>query len=601
MKSSSTRALEKQDLPHSELAEQLIIADILINQSHSEVIFTRLTPEVFYTSSYKTIYTAALSLYSQEHQIDITTVSDRLIQMNLLESIGGNEGLIAIANQLLPSGDIEQYIVILIDKYLRRSLVEVAYRISNLGYNTFNSVESLFESAEQILFSLTQIKPKLGLISFSEVLLETFLDLEKKVQFGLSSGASTGFFDLDLLTQGFQKSDLIIIAGRPSMGKTAFALNLARNISELQSFPVAIFSLEMSRQQIIYRFLSTESQISNSRLRSGNITSSEWGLVSKAIEYLLTLRIYLDDTPNNSLADMKTKLVRLKATYGDLGLVIIDYLQLISANSNKSNRVQELSLLTRNLKILARELNIPIIVLSQLSRNVESRYNKRPLLSDLRESGCLASSNEIYLPQIDRFVTIGNLLKFTHFLVISKVDRGLQLAFNRVSRIFSTGYKLVYNCSLLGGYSIQLTANHKLLTTMGWASLSKIMSGTLIATTDKYNLPKTLCKCFNLQISRNLHFSSIIEINCVKHLWVYDVWVPNLGNFISNEILVHNSIEQDADVVLMLYRDDYYTPSRSNTNVTEVIIAKQRNGPTGVINLIFDPKIASFTNFILSD
>ena len=195
-------------------------------------------------------------------------------------------------------------------------------------------------------------------------------------------GVPTGLKDIDDRLGGLHKSDLVIIAGRPSMGKTAFALNIARNVADLQSFPVVIFSLEMSRNQIIYRFLSNESGVNNSKLRSGAINANEWRLVSKAINSLSDLSIYLDDKSDITISDIRTKLANLKSRFSNLGLIIIDYLQLISDTKAKDSRVQELSRITRNLKLLAKEFNVPIIVLSQLSRNVESRTNKRPLLSD---------------------------------------------------------------------------------------------------------------------------------------------------------------------------------------------------------------------------
>lgn len=200
--------------------------------------------------------------------------------------------------------------------------------------------------------------------------------MERRSEEGQLAGIPSGFFDLDLLTQGFQKSDLIIIAGRPSMGKTAFALNMARNVADSQDYPVVVFSLEMSRSQIIYRFLSTESGISNSKLRSGSINPNEWKSVSKAIASLSDLNIYLDDKSDITISDIRIKLSGLRSRFGHIGLVIIDYLQLISDLQSKDSRVQELSRITRNLKLLAKEFNVPMIVLSQLSRSVEARTNK---------------------------------------------------------------------------------------------------------------------------------------------------------------------------------------------------------------------------------
>nr|BDA98927.1 DNA replication helicase [Chroomonas debatzensis] len=596
-----TAPIETQKVPHNYFAEQIILAHILLNSTNLTLIFNRLNPEVFYIYSHKCIYTAAFNLYTQGQVVNITSVSDKLEEIGVLETIGGSRVLLELVNIVVPSCDLDQYIVILTDKYLRRALIAIAHKISKLGYNTFYSVESLFETAEQMLFSLTQIKPKFGLLPASEVLLETFLEMEKKSNHGVLAGLSTGFFDLDLLTQGFQKSDLIILAGRPSMGKTAFALNLGRNIAELQPFPVAIFSLEMSRQQIIYRFLSTESQIINSRLRSGRITRTEWGLVSKAIEYLATLNIYLDDTPNTSLVDISSKLTRLRSTYGEIGLTIIDYLQLITDTYGKNNRVQELSRITRNLKMLAREFDFPLLVLSQLSRTVESRANKRPLLADLRESGCLAGGSSIYINSLDRFLTIGQLLTKRSSYIVSKSCFSLQTKLSYIRKTFSTGFKSTYILTILGGYKLQLTLTHKLLTTKGWLPLQNLVPRSLVAIFDRYNFPKALDCHLVLSSTRSSIFTYVLSINLSKSIKVYDLSIPELYNFVSNDLFVHNSIEQDADLVLMLYRDNYYSPARETKNVTEIIIAKHRNGPTGTISLIFDPTIASFTNFVLAE
>lgn len=593
----------KKPCPHSVLAEQIILADILLKNDNHDLIFNKLEPEVFYFSNHKYIYQASTLLYSENREISLTSVADTLTDMSLLESIGGSSFLVDLVNQLIPSENIESYIVLLLDKHLRRSLIDVGLQISRLGYNTSSSLEVLFDQSEQLLASLTHVKPTFGLLSSSEVLLETFVELETKYKKGNLSGIPSGFFDLDNLTQGFQKSDLIIIAGRPSMGKTAFALNLARNISEVQTSPVSIFSLEMSRQQIIYRFLSVEAQITNSRLKSGNINSEEWKFVSNAIEYLATLKIYLDDSPSNSLGDIRSKLTRLKSSQGQIGAVIIDYLQLISDGILKeTNRVQELSRITRNLKIMAREFDTPVIVLSQLSRNVENRVNKRPLLSDLRESGCLGGNAKLYSTQLQKSISLRSFSTQKASRVLGKSSSSNFISYSYIKKVFSTGYKRLYLLVLLGKYKLNLTSSHKLLTTKGWVPLHSLQLNSLVATLDRFNLSKVpFAKVDRLLLAKNISFNCVLDVKPLKKQKVYDAWGPNLGNFVSNDILVHNSIEQDADVVLMLYRDNYYSSMPQENGTTEVIIAKQRNGPIGTINLIFDPKLVSFSNFVLLD
>ena len=589
--------LEKKSCPHSIFAEQIILTELLLDTSNKELIFSRLIPEVFYLPEHKYIYQAAVKLYSQGSIINLTTISETLGHSSLLEVIGGTEFLVELVNIVIPTGTIEPYLVLLLDKYLRRSLITIGSKIGLLAYDPSYSVETLFDQAEQLLFSVTHSKPKFGLLPASEVLLETFVELEQKYIHGSLAGISSGFFDLDLLTQGFQNSDLIIVAGRPSMGKTAFALNLARNMAELQPFPVTIFSLEMSRQQIMYRFLSIESQIVNSRLKAGNITSDEWNLVSKAISYLASLKIYLDDTPSSSLLDIRAKLTRLKSISGQIGAVIIDYLQLITDSTYKNNRVQELSKITRNLKILAREFDTPVIVLSQLSRNVEARTNKRPLLSDLRESGCISGHSKLYIPTIRKSRALYSLRDVEYLSTFGKSAGQYFFNSSQIKRVFFTGVKTLFVISLLKGYDLKLTLNHKIFTNKGWVRVHNLKNCDLVCVFDRFNFKKVLFN-LNYSICEAVSFNCLLKVTLHGQENVYDAWIPEVGNFICGDILVHNSIEQDADVVLMIYRENYYSSSESDS-VTEIIIAKQRNGPTGTINLMFDSKLASFSNLIL--
>ena len=451
-----------------------------------------------------------------------------------------------------------------------------------------------------MLFDVTQKKPNLGLLPASEVLLETFLDLERRSKEGQLIGVPSGFFDLDLLTQGFQKSDLIIIAGRPSMGKTAFALNIARNVADLQSFPVVIFSLEMSRNQIIYRFLSNESGVNNSKLRSGAINANEWRLVSKAINSLSDLSIYLDDKSDITISDIRTKLANLKSRFSNLGLIIIDYLQLISDTKAKDSRVQELSRITRNLKLLAKEFNVPIIVLSQLSRNVESRTNKRPLLSDLRESGCFAKSTKLY-DSFQKTRTASLMFrsnkKLDLLVGIKDLRKKILPIPSNVKSLFSTGYHLMYTIIAFGHYEIKLTKKHKILTQYGWKRIEFLSQLDLISIVDKHNFLWVKSIFSYIKMFSFFTFLQINKIAPGSQEIVYDCWLPFTNNFLANGYVLHNSIEQDADLVLMIYRDQYYS-NDNNNGITDIIIAKHRNGPVGTVNLLFDSDTASFGSII---
>ena len=589
-------------LPNSKIAEQVILSHILLSRPKADIIFDRVSPEMFYSNDHKRIYESACNLRRKNIQINYDSIYNDLESSKVNSVLSYDLILTELVNEPLGSGEIESYLILLLDKYLRRNLILSVNSISSLAMDNSLSLETVFDQAEQLLFNDTKKKPNLGLLPASEVLLETFLDLENRSKSGRLAGVPSGFFDLDLLTQGFQKSDLIIIAGRPSMGKTAFALNIARNVSGLQDYPVVIFSLEMSRNQIIYRLLSNESGITNSKLRSGNIVANEWNSVSKAISSLSGLNIYLDDKSDINTSDIRLKLTTLKSRFGDIGLVIIDYLQLISDLRSKDNRVQELSRITRNLKLLAKEYDVPVIVLSQLSRNVESRNNKKPLLSDLRESGCFASSVNLYT-SFQKTAKIFSLLSFqrigSELLGVTQKSNFLSPLSSHLKSTLVTGYHFTYKIVAIGHHFVKLTASHRILTQFGWKKVKNLSSLDLVSVIDKYNFihfkitysHTITCSSFTFLQLTNL-FPSINEL-------VYDCWLPSTNNFVGNGYILHNSIEQDADLVLMLYREQYYNQEDEKTNITDITVAKHRNGPTGTINLLFDSTTASFSNIFI--
>jgi len=589
-------------LPNSKIAEQVILAHILLNKQETDIIFNRISSDMFYSNDYKIIYQIICDLRENNIQVNFDTVYNSLDTTNNKQTNNDNylPILTELVNQSGRSGELESYLILLLDKYLRRRLILSIQKISELAYDNSISLENIFDQAEHLLFDVTQKKPNLGLLPASEVLLETFLDLERRSKEGQLIGVPSGFFDLDLLTQGFQKSDLIIIAGRPSMGKTAFALNIARNVADLQSFPVVIFSLEMSRNQIIYRFLSNESGVNNSKLRSGAINANEWRLVSKAINSLSDLSIYLDDKSDITISDIRTKLANLRSRFSNLGLIIIDYLQLISDTKAKDSRVQELSRITRNLKLLAKEFNVPIIVLSQLSRNVESRTNKRPLLSDLRESGCFAKSTKLY-DSFQKTRTASLMFrsnkKLDLLVGIKDLRKKILPIPSNVKSLFSTGYHLMYTIIAFGHYEIKLTKKHKILTQYGWKRIEFLSQLDLISIVDKHNFLWVKSIFSYIKMFSFFTFLQINKIAPGSQEIVYDCWLPFTNNFLANGYVLHNSIEQDADLVLMIYRDQYYS-NDNNNGITDIIIAKHRNGPVGTVNLLFDSDTASFGSII---
>ncbi|AKG20233.1 replicative DNA helicase [Calothrix sp. 336/3] len=430
--------------PQNIEAEEAILGGILLDPEAIGRINDILSPEAFYIFAHKEIYQATQRLHSQGKPTDLLSVTSWLSDHDLLTKIGGRNKLASLVDRTVSAVNIDSLAQLVTEKYLRRQLIKAGNEIVQLGFTTETELPLVLDEAEQKVFAITQEKPQSGLVHISDTLINNFQEIEARNQGVALPGIPCGFYDLDAMTSGFQRSDLIIVAGRPSMGKTAFCLNLAHNIAASYKLPVAVFSLEMSKEQLVQRLLAAEAGIESQYLRSGRLSQTQWEPLSRAIGVLSEMPIFIDDTPNITVTEMRSQARRLQAEIGaDLGLIVIDYLQLMEGAGD--NRVQELSRITRSIKGLARELSVPVIALSQLSRGVEARTNKRPMLSDLRESG---------------------------------------------------------------------------------------------------------------------------------------------------------SIEQDADLVIMLYRDDYYNSDSPDRGIAEVIIAKHRNGPTGTVKLLFDPQYTKFKNLV---
>lgn len=444
--SSSNISKISKSLPYNFLAERLVLGSILTNPEAIFLVSQKLNTESFYLKAHQIIYTAMLVLSGEEKNIDYITVATWLQDNRFTEYIEDLSNVVDFVNQVSAVGYLDDYINLIQDKYLRRLFIDLGYGIIESGYATGIPLDELFSKTEQKLLALGEKKEKKEFSRSKEILEQIVDEIKQRLESGHLPGLTSSFRDLDSITQGFHKSDFIIIAGRPSMGKTAFSLALAKNIAKKFDIGIAFFSLEMTKKQLLYRLLSTESLIPHGKLRSGRLSQEEWIQMNEGVDNLSSLSFYIDDSANITVPELHFKIKKLQQEYDKpIGLIFIDYLQLLEDREKRDNRVQELSKITRSLKKLARDLNLPIVALSQLSRNVETRANKRPLLSDLRESG---------------------------------------------------------------------------------------------------------------------------------------------------------SIEQDADMVIMLYRDEYYHANSVEKNIIELIVAKQRNGPTGVAKIKFDPQYLFFENIL---
>jgi replicative DNA helicase len=385
-------------LPHNFLAEKTILSCLLINSEAIELTTRTIPVEVFYFKNHQEVYKAIIFMYENKILIDILTLTMFLQEKGLLQKIGGIKVLLELIHQIPNLIYLEEYIRLVKDKFLKRSLIKLGYEIVNSGYISNMPVENILNNLENELFNLTNKIKTQKVSNNAQLLNNIFYELKDKFLNPTLPGLTSGFHSLDLLTQGFQKSDLIIIAGRPSMGKTALSLNITLNVIKSSRLPVLFFSLEMSKEQIMYRLLGIETSINQTRLKNGRLYQNDWIKLNKIIKIISKLPLFIDDTPDLSIQDIRVKIKTIVLEQGQIGLVIIDYLQLMqNLNFKNGNRAQELSQITRSLKTIAREFNTPIIALSQLSRNVENRLDQKPILSDLRESGSIEQDADLVL------------------------------------------------------------------------------------------------------------------------------------------------------------------------------------------------------------
>jgi replicative DNA helicase len=430
--------------PQNIEAEQAVLGAIFLEPSSLTVTSEVLIPEDFYRSAHQKIFNVMLKLNDEGKAVDLITVTEDLAATKSLEDVGGITYLSELAGSVPTAANVEYYARIVEEKSLLRRLIRTATNIAQEGYSREDEVAELLGEAEKNIMEVAQRKKSGSFTNIKDVLVRTYDNIEELAnRKGDVTGIPTGFAELDRMTAGFQRNDLIIVAARPSVGKTAFALNIAQNVATKTDETVAIFSLEMGAEQLVMRMLCAEGNINAQNLRTGALTDEDWRKLTMAMGSLSNAGIYIDDTPGVRIGEIRSKCRRLKQEHG-LGMILIDYLQLIQGNGRSGeNRQQEVSEISRSLKALARELEVPVIALSQLSRGVEQRQDKRPMMSDIRESG---------------------------------------------------------------------------------------------------------------------------------------------------------SIEQDADIVAFLYRDDYYDKESENKNIIEIIIAKQRNGPVGTVSLAFVKEYNKFVN-----
>ncbi len=612
-------------LPQNVEAEQAVLGSLLIDPRAIEQVAPFLRPDDFYLPVNAQIYRGMLALHERDMPTDIVTLSDHLHAQDRLDDVGGPAYLASLANIVPTSINVEYYARIVERLAVLRRLVDAGNRISAIGYDERLEAETALEEAEKVLFEISRMRVTRDFAPLSQILAEVYEKLDHIHSHESEiTGITTGYVDLDRLTSGFQRSDLIILAARPSQGKTAMALNIAHAVAVKAGLPVGIFSVEMSAEQLAQRLISIQAQIESQKLRSGRMSDDDWDRLVQAVGVLSEAPIFVDDTPALAATEMRSKARRLHTEQG-LGLLIVDYLQLMQGATSE-NRVQEISAISRALKAVARELDVPVLALSQLSRAPEQRPGHEPVLSDLRDSGCLAGEALVYLPDEGVHRRIDELVGRSGFNVLALNPESWRLEPRRVLRAFPTGRKPVYQLKLRIGRSVRATANHQFLTLGGWKRLDELAPGERIALPcsapgsvaqpsvaaatrrspwrvdenvywrhqDGAPPPSRPRRAALLPLACDVLWDEIASIEPDSEADVFDLTVEGLHNFVANGVVVHNSIEQDADIVMFIYRDVMYNPDTERPHVADVLVAKHRNGPTGKISLFFQESLMKF-------
>ena len=595
-------------------AEESVLGAMMLSPGAIGAVSEVLDAGDFYRESHAKIYRAALGLYARGEPVDAITLVDELGERGDLEAVGDRGRVHELAALVPATANAAHYARIVREMATLRGLIRAGGEVARLGWERPGDARELVDQAEQIVFELSQNRTSTEFSHIEALLKESFERITQLYEAGEElSGVPSGFRDIDRLTSGFQPGNLIIVAARPSMGKSALGLCMAANIAVKHQHPVALFTLEMSKAEVTQRLMCSEAKVESQRLRSGKLAVDDWPRLTAACDKLAKAPIYVDDTGSINMMEIRSKARRLKTQEPNLSLIIVDYLQLMTSGSTAENRVQEVSQISRQLKVLARDLDTPVLAMSQLSRAVEQRHDKRPILSDLRESGCLTGDSRVFLPDIGTYVPISDLMGQEGVSVMALNEETWRMEPRRVLRTFSNGRKPVFTLVTRLGHTIRATGNHKFRALDGWRRLDDMAPGIRIALPLGMSSPlrhehpaataevqggvaQLIARSDTIATTGEVCWDEIVQLAPDGIEETYDLTVEGLHNFVANDVIVHNSIEQDADLVFFIYRDEYYNEESDQQGLAEVILAKHRNGPTGSEKLSFLKRYAKFAD-----
>ena len=478
--------------PHDLQAEESLLGAMMLEPEAIATAAGVVRTDDFYKPAHAHIFDAVHALYAAGQPVDPVTVADELRRGGLLDVVGGHQALVQIMSSTPATTNAAGYARIIEEHALLRRLIGVAGEIAELGYGMPDDVTKALDRAESLVYHVNQRRVTDTTAKIEELLGLNLDRLEQLYGQGDAiTGVPTGYADLDDLLSGLQPSNLVIVGARPSMGKTSFALGMAAHAAMSANYPVLVFSLEMGNLELSQRMLCGEARIDSARVRTGRLNEDDWNRISQAIGRLAAAPIWIDDNPNVTVMEIRAKARRLRSQVGNLGMVVVDYLQLMSGRGSAENRQVEVSEMSRGLKILARELECPVVALSQLSRQLEMRADKRPMLADLRESGCLTADARVLRADTGAEVTIGELAASgERDIPVWSLDTDLRMVPATMTHAFPTGVKEVFDLRLASGRQVTASANHPFLTVDGWLRLDELSPGSRIAVPRRVAQPK---------------------------------------------------------------------------------------------------------------
>jgi replicative DNA helicase len=637
--------------PHNLAAEESLLGAMLLSRAAVDIASESLHASDFYKPAHGHVYEAITSLSARGEPVDPVTVADELRRADLLDAIGGPTTLVALQGATPATSSAARYAKIVEEHALLRQLIGTAGEISEIGYSLPDDVTKAIDEAERKMFQVAQHRQADTMSRLHDMLDQTLDTLEALVERGDSiTGTPTGYDEFDEITAGLQPNALVVVGARPGMGKTSFALGMAGHAALEAARPVLFFSLEMSRLELTQRLLCSEARVDSKKIRNGRLTDDDWRRISHAIGRLGEAQLWIDDNPNVTVMEIRSKARRLQSKVGQLGMIVVDYIQLMSGRSGAENRQVEVAEISRGLKILARELECPVVALAQLNRGLEQRADKRPMLSDLRESGCLTASTRLLRADTNAEITLGELVTSgVRNVPVWALDDRWRMTPSLLTHAFPSGTKEVFRMQLASGRQVEATANHRFRTVDGWVPLGDLRVGDHLAVPDPLKLPararSTVAhaaipptevpvpsrilplipvpvgagppdrgaataargrlgaiaeivgdKALADLASSDVLWDRVVSIEPLGEQPVFDATVLDTHNFVADGIVAHNSLEQDADIVVFLYRDEHYNTESPDRGTAEVLVAKHRAGPTGVARLAFLDHYTKFAN-----